>query len=93
MPPVQGASPAHHLFTVVLNEGLDRDGARAGLAERGVQTSLHYPPLHRFSAFEQEADVPFTEQYAQRAITLPLFPAIEEAQIELVVESLAQEVG
>ena len=30
-----GAEPAHHLFTVVLDEGIDRDGFREALAERG----------------------------------------------------------
>ena len=88
MPPSPDASLAHHLFTVVLDEGLDRDGARARLAERGVQTSLHYPPVHRFTAYRQDAGVPLTDEYAARAITLPLFPGLRAEQIDLVVEGL-----
>ena len=49
------AAPAHHLFTVVLDEGVDRDAFRAALHERGVQTSLHYPPVHRFSIYADGA--------------------------------------
>src|SRR3954467_10488432 len=37
--PVDGLSSAHHLFTIVLDEDVDRDAFRAALAERGIQTS------------------------------------------------------
>jgi dTDP-4-amino-4,6-dideoxygalactose transaminase len=90
MPPAEGAQPAHHLFTIVLAEGLDRDRARETLAESGVQTSLHYAPVHSFSAYRGPAEVPLTEEYARRAITLPLFPEITEEQIELVVRGLGE---
>jgi len=90
MPSVPGASSAHHLFTVVVDEGVDRDATRAGLADRGVQTSLHYPPIHRFTAYGEDAAVPLTDQYAARAISLPLFPGLSEDQIELVVGGLRE---
>jgi dTDP-4-amino-4,6-dideoxygalactose transaminase len=75
---------------VVLPEGADRDGVRNRLAEGGIQTSLHYPPIHTFTDFALEADVPVTEEYARRAVTLPLFPGITEEQVELVVGALAE---
>jgi dTDP-4-amino-4,6-dideoxygalactose transaminase len=88
--PVADAISADHLFTVVLSEGVDRDGVRAALAEQGVQTSLHYPPIHRFTAYDVDVELPRTEEYARRAMTLPLFPTISEMQIGLVVDSLAE---
>ncbi|MGH2955376.1 MAG: DegT/DnrJ/EryC1/StrS family aminotransferase [Solirubrobacterales bacterium] len=93
MPELDGATPANHLFTVVLDEGVDRDGVREGLAERGIQTSLHYPPVHRFSAYDEKVELPVTEEYARRAVTLPLFPMISEEQIGLVVDGLAGELA
>ena len=51
MPPFGEAQLAQHLFTLVLDEGVDRDAFRAALQEPGVQTSLHYPPVHRFSIY------------------------------------------
>src|SRR5436190_444435 len=41
---------AHHLAVVVLQEGVDRDHVRSALEERGIQTSVHYPPIHTFTA-------------------------------------------
>jgi dTDP-4-amino-4,6-dideoxygalactose transaminase len=94
LPPVEGWEPAHHLFSVVLAEGIDRDGVRQALAEQGVQTSLHYPPAHRFSIYaDGQPPLPLTEAYAERAVTLPLFPHMSEAQLELVVDSLSDALG
>src|SRR3954467_9083051 len=53
--PTDGLRSAHHLFTIVLAEDADRDRFRAELAQRGVQTSLHYPPAHRFSIYARAA--------------------------------------
>jgi dTDP-4-amino-4,6-dideoxygalactose transaminase len=87
---VPTAGPAHHIFTVVLDEGADRDAVRHALHERGVQTSLHYPPAHHFSIYAAGApELPLTDAYAARAITLPLFATMTEIQQDLVVESLA----
>lgn len=90
MPPAPGATPANHLFTIVLAEGLDRDAIRERLAAGGIQTSLHYPPVHRFSIYDEEVELPLTEEYARRAVTLPLFPGISEEQIGIVVDGLTE---
>jgi len=85
------APPAHHIFTVVVGEGVDRDAVRAVLRERGIQTSLHYPPAHRFAIYADGApELPLTDAYAAHAITLPLFATMTDAQQDLVVEALAQ---
>ena len=80
---------AHHLCTAVLPSGVDRDEVRAALARRRVQTSLHYPPVHCFSIYADGAsELPVTEEYARRALTLPLFPHMTRAQQRHVVDSL-----
>lgn len=93
MDPAPGARPANHLFTVVLDEGIDRDAVRGLLAEAGIQTSLHYPPVHSFSAYDERVELPLTEEYARRSVTLPLFPGITEEQIDLVVDSLSEAIA
>jgi dTDP-4-amino-4,6-dideoxygalactose transaminase len=66
--------PAYHLFTVVLPEGVDRAAFRAALHRYGVQTSVHYPPVHRFSIYAERAgELPLTDAYGTRSVTLPLF--------------------
>jgi len=85
MPPVADGRSAYHLFTIVLDEGVDRDEFRTVLAADGVQTSVHYPPVHRFAIHESDgAALTLTEAYARRSVTLPLYAHLREDQQEHV---------
>jgi dTDP-4-amino-4,6-dideoxygalactose transaminase len=87
--PGDGETSAHHLFTAVLGDKIDRDAFRTALAGRGVQTSLHYPAAHRFAIYRDGApELPLTDAYAARAVTLPMFAHMSAGQQELVVESV-----
>ncbi|MGZ4271961.1 MAG: DegT/DnrJ/EryC1/StrS family aminotransferase [Solirubrobacteraceae bacterium] len=91
--PPPDATVAHHLFTVVLDEDVDRAGFVRSLAARGIQTSLHYPPAHQFSIYAGAAELPVTEAYAARAVTLPLFPTMTIAQQDAVVHAVRAALG
>jgi dTDP-4-amino-4,6-dideoxygalactose transaminase len=85
-----GTVSSHHLMVVVLAEGIPRDRVRAALAEDGIQTSVHYPPIHRFTAFRDAAGrpLPRTDGVADRLLTLPLYPGLGDAGVELVCDRL-----
>jgi dTDP-4-amino-4,6-dideoxygalactose transaminase len=90
LPPVPGLRSAHHLFCVVVSEDVERDEFRAALARARVQTSLHYPPAHRFAIYEQPGvELPITDAYGRRAVTLPLFPHMTDAQQDRVINAAA----
>ena len=89
-PAPEGSRSGHLMFTTVLDEGVDRERFRDRLAERGVQTSVHFPPIHRLSLYARDdLDLPRTEAYGRRTVSLPIFTAMEPWQRELVVESIA----
>lgn len=91
VPPPSGEPSSYCLFTAVLDPAVDRDRFRQGLGERGVQSSVHYPLLHRSGAHAQPTvRLPHTEDYGSRCITLPLYPQMESWQIELVVEAVRE---
>jgi dTDP-4-amino-4,6-dideoxygalactose transaminase len=80
---------SNHLAVVLLPGGSDRDGVRTALADRGVQTSVHYPPIHRFSAYAAaRRGLPRTDAVAGRLLTLPLYGRMNDEQVEAVVEGL-----
>lgn len=93
--PFGGAAPgtrsAHHLMVVLLPPGTDRDALRTGLQAEGIQTSVHYPPIHHFTAYANTArPVPLTvtDEVAPRLLTLPLFPGLRAEQVDLVADTL-----
>jgi dTDP-4-amino-4,6-dideoxygalactose transaminase len=82
--------PVYHLFVVELEE---RDEVRARLADKGVESGIHYPiPLHLQPAYEhlgyRLGQFPVAERLAGRILSLPMFPQLEAGQIEYVVSAL-----
>ena len=72
-----------------------RADVMAHLKKKGVQTSIHYPPIHHFESFREDAHgnppvLPRTENLAARELTLPFYPTMGKAELDLVIESLAE---
>ena len=85
---------AHHLFPILLREPSRRADFMATLARQGIQTSIHYPPVHRFSYYRSLWDsghdhlLPRTEEIASRLVTLPLYPSLTRGQLDTVVAAV-----
>ncbi len=76
---------------------LEREGAQAEVArrmrEQGVQTSIFYPAVHRFSAYRErfpEVSLPITEMAGRTELTLPLFGHMNDSDQDRVVTALAE---
>ena len=82
---------AGHIMPVLLPRGADRLRFMEGMKARGIQTSIHYPPVHTFTSFRDDAigadRLPLTDEVAAREVTLPLYPTLTDAHLRLVVEA------
>jgi dTDP-4-amino-4,6-dideoxygalactose transaminase len=83
---------SYHLMVAVANDADSRNSARSALKGEGIQTSMHYPCVPDFSAFSHFAQsaVPKSRMFAERALTLPLFPGLTGSQIHEIVAVLAR---
>jgi dTDP-4-amino-4,6-dideoxygalactose transaminase len=80
---------AHHLAAVLAPSHAEREQARARLRKERIQTSVHYPPIHRFSYYRSDDnDLPVAEDIADRLLTLPLHPKLCDADIDAVCDVL-----
>ena len=85
--------PAYHIFPILLPEGSDRLKFIDTLRLQGIQTSIHYPPVHKFSYYRQlypDVSLPLTESVAGREVTLPLYPGMSDEQVKLVIDSVCK---
>ena len=83
--------PSYHILPVLLPHGVDRQAFMRSMRERGVQTSIHYPPIHSFSYHRQRypnVDLPVTAAVAAREVTLPLYPTMSDGDVEYVIAAL-----
>ncbi|MGZ4694783.1 MAG: DegT/DnrJ/EryC1/StrS family aminotransferase [Acidimicrobiales bacterium] len=86
---------ADHLMAVLLPEGTDRDLVTDRMTARGVSTSVHFQPLHRFDWFAANAEigpsgVETATHQAPRELSLPLHPGLTVAQVDRVVAALVE---
>jgi dTDP-4-amino-4,6-dideoxygalactose transaminase len=86
---------AHHLMAVLLPTGADRVKTRRRMAADGVQTSVHYPPTHLFTAYRNRfatgpGDLPVTESIVTRLLTLPLHARMSDDDVVRVVAVLGR---
>jgi len=84
------ARHVYHLYVVRVPE---RDRVRSELAQRGIQTGLHYPlPLHLQPAFTHlglpPGSYPASEAAASTILSLPMYPHISREQVAYVCEQL-----
>jgi len=85
-------NPSYHLYPVLFPTSSERNAMAALLQESGIQTSIHYRPIHLFKAFTDmgpRASLPITEDFAARELTLPLYPTMTEGQIDSIVSTMS----
>ena len=94
-PTAAGTGHAWHLFILRLNLGalaMNRDEFTRELARRGVGSSVHFIPipLHPYyrERFHDPAFCHKTLREFPRLVSLPLYPAMTDRQVELVVDAV-----
>jgi len=66
-----------------------RDKIRENLHASGIQTSVHYPAVHKFSIYSQcKASLPKTEYIADNEITLPMYSSLTNDEIDFIAKTL-----
>jgi dTDP-3-amino-3,4,6-trideoxy-alpha-D-glucose transaminase len=86
--PVPGMDHVYHQYVITTRA---RDALRAHLKQRGIATAIHYPvPIHRSPAYVGSGTVrlPVAEKLAEHVCSLPMFPAMTEAELAGTVESI-----
>ncbi len=83
----------YHIMPILLPEGVDRIKFMESMKTDGVQTSIHYPPIHYFKNYAERKDflrsgLHLTENVGMKEVTLPLYPALKNEDIKWVVNAI-----
>lgn len=95
LPPPDFADSNWHMFQVLLpleRMALSRGQLIAALRERNIGVGVHYPAMHLFTLYRglgyAEGDFPHAEHVGASTLTLPLFPAMRDADVDAVCDHL-----
>lgn len=96
---MQDQSPGWHLMVVLINFAAfdtNRASVMGRLKAEGIATQVHYLPVPWQPYWREHSntpDLPGAVQYYERALSLPLFHALEEEDVDHVVATLARCIG
>jgi len=84
-----------HVYHLYVVRSKRRDALRAWLYEQGIGTAIHYPqPVHLQPAYADlgysVGSLPATEWVAGQVLSLPLYPELEEVQVQRIAEAILQ---
>lgn len=97
LPPADFTHSNWHMFQPLLPPGTRRGAFIAAMKEQGIGVGVHYPALHLFTLYRclgfAAGQFPHAEDVAARTVSLPLFPAMAEADVDRVCVALAKALG
>jgi dTDP-4-amino-4,6-dideoxygalactose transaminase len=93
------SDPVLHLMSVLIDfeaAGVGRAELMAALKAKGIGSQVHYIPVHRqpyYAARYGIADLPGADAWYARCLSLPLYPAMADADVDRVAEALGGALG
>lgn len=82
---------SNYIFPIVLRNSTSekREHVRSVLHHKGIQTSVHYPAIHRFSIYKKfSGELANTEYVSDNEITLPIHGRLEKEQVKYICREL-----
>lgn len=83
----------YQMYTIRVQDGLDRDDFVRRLNQQGIGASVHfYPPVHRMTPYAGgrfcRGDLSVTEKVMDEIVTLPMYPQMKSEDIHYLVETI-----
>ena len=88
---------ARHLFTIQVPEK-KRDSMLHALQEKGVGVAVNFRAIHLLKYYRQqfgykEGDFPIAEKIGNSTISIPLYPKLQDAEIDYVIKTVKEVIG
>lgn len=94
LPPADFGNSNWHMFQPLLPPDVPRGAFIAAMRQRGIGIGVHYPAVHLYRFYRQlgwqEGACPIAEDIGRRIISLPLFPAMTDADLERFCRALPE---
>ncbi|MBT6050238.1 MAG: UDP-4-amino-4,6-dideoxy-N-acetyl-beta-L-altrosamine transaminase [Candidatus Scalindua sp.] len=92
----EDCSSNFHLYVLLFDFrqiGIERTKLMIELKQRGIQTQVHYIPVHTQPFYQERfgtkwGDCPNAEIYYQKCLSFPLFPAMSDIDVEYVISTI-----
>ena len=89
-----------HLYVLLFDFeqfGISRPHFIRELREQGIQTQVHYIPVHTQPYYQEKygtrwGDLPNAESYYNKCLSIPLYPLMNDADVDKVVQEISNRI-
>jgi len=74
---------SYHMYWVFSK---NRNKFRKKMREAGIETGIHYRPIHTMSMYKKQVNLPITEKAGKQIVSLPIHPNLSESEIEKIIK-------
>lgn len=88
-----GISNAFHLYVIKIAEDIDREKVFGELRKNGLGVNLHYIPVHLHPYYQRTFKTgpglcPIAERAFKQIISIPMYPAMTDADVAQVIDTV-----
>ena len=81
MPLKSGCS--YHFYWIIVE---NREKFRRKMAKNGIETGIHYKPIHHMTMYKQKKGLKITDKISTKIVSLPTHPNLEKKDIEFIIK-------
>jgi perosamine synthetase len=76
---------SYHLYWILVK---NRTQFRKKLDDMGIETGIHYKPIHMMSMYKNNSKLPFTEKISKQIVSIPIHPNLSNSQIDKIITTI-----
>ena len=73
---------SYHLYWILVK---NRKELREKLSNSGIETGMHYKPIHSFKYYKSKISLPVTEKVGKQIVTIPIHPNLKNNEINRII--------
>jgi perosamine synthetase len=74
---------SYHLYWIQVK---NRKNFMIKMKENGIETGIHYKPIHTMSYYKKKLDLPITDSIAQNLVSIPIHPNLSNSNVEKIIK-------
>ena len=70
------------------NNYINREKFMKKMYEKGIETGIHYNPVHKMSHYKSKIKLPITEQVANEIVSIPTHPNLTNSEVDKIIHAV-----
>ena len=74
---------SYHLYWILVK---NRKNFRKKMFDKGIETGIHYNPIHQMTMYKKNIKLPITEEIGKKIVSIPLHPNLNDYEVEKITK-------